>query len=88
MANIIIQKEGEKTFGKTEEYRRSDHNDFATSKELKDREFTGLRLNSITNRREVWIVGELRGAMCNTYATQFPEKWDLWYRQMFEMDKD
>jgi len=83
--SIVIQGENS-TFGKTEEYKRSDHNDFATSNELKDRRFSGLRLNSITNTREIWVEGELMAWMCNRLATEFPERWDTIYKQLFDLN--
>jgi len=44
----------------TESFKRSSHNDFATSYELKQRKFTGVRDNSITGKLEFWILGNLR----------------------------
>ncbi len=45
---------------KTGEFKRPDHNDFATTTELKQRQFTGVRDNSITAKLEFWILGEIR----------------------------
>lgn len=45
---------------KTEVYKRSSHNDFATSAELKDKKFTGWRHNSLTDTMELWILGEVK----------------------------
>ena len=42
------------------EDKRSDHPDFATSSELKKREWSGVRLNSITDTYEFWVAGEIR----------------------------
>lgn len=42
-----------------EGYQRPDHDDFATSAELKKREFTGTRNNSITGNFEFWFFGEV-----------------------------
>lgn len=82
--SIVIQDENS-SFGKTEEFKRSDHNDFATSKELKDREFSGVRLNSITSRREVWVVGEKIGEMDNREAEANEAKWESFYKDLFDM---
>ena len=45
---------------KTEHFKRSSHNDFATSAELAKRKFSGWRQNSITQRYELWILGEVK----------------------------
>ena len=61
--NSIIRGANEFTkngYGKTEGYQRPDHPDFWTSKELKEKEWTGVRQNEITRCFEFWIVGELR----------------------------
>ena len=42
------------------ENKRSDHPDFATSAELKAKEWSGMRKNSITARFEFWVAGEIR----------------------------
>lgn len=44
---------------KTEEYRRSNHNDFATAAELKQRNFSGWRVNRVTDTNELWVLGEV-----------------------------
>ena len=44
---------------KTENFKRSSHNDFATSAELKQRKFSGWRMNGITGNAELWIEGNL-----------------------------
>ena len=44
----------------TEELKRSDHPDFATSAELKAREWSGVRKNSLIDTYEFWVVGEVR----------------------------
>lgn len=43
----------------SEAYKRSDHNDFATSKELRDRNFSGFRASSITEEIEIWLFGQI-----------------------------
>lgn len=42
---------------KTGDYKRSAHDDFATSAELKQREFFGWRENKLTEKFELWIKG-------------------------------
>jgi len=82
--SIIIRKEGERVGGGvTEEFNRSDHSDFATSKELKDREFSGVRHNSIISRHEIWVLGEMRATMDDGIVTTFPEKWEELYADVF-----
>lgn len=44
----------------TADYKRSDHNDFATSSELRQRNYSGYRMNSITQTLEIWVRGILR----------------------------
>ena len=41
---------------------RPSGDDFATSKELKDREFSGIRHNSLLDMIEIWTVGDLRAS--------------------------
>lgn len=47
----------------TENNKRSSHPDFATSSELKAMEFSGWRLNSITEVLELWVGGVKRREM-------------------------
>lgn len=44
---------------KTQIYKRSNHNDFATAAELAQRKFLGWRSNKISNEMELWINGEI-----------------------------
>ena len=78
---IIINSRGD--FGKTESYNRSQHNDFATSKELKDNGFTGMRENSITESFEIWVDGEMGGSMSKAYAAANPAKFEQLYKDVF-----
>jgi len=58
---------------------RPTHPDFATAKELKDLEYTGLRHNSLTNEIEIWTLGDIRARapaddkkkVAETYAAVF-----------------
>ena len=45
---------------KTETYKRSGHNDFATASELKQRRFSGWRVNKLTMENELWVDGEIK----------------------------
>lgn len=64
----------------TESFRRSDHNDFATSAELKDRAFTGVRDNSVTGNLEFWILGNIEKEVTATAATLNPD----WQQEVFQ----
>ncbi len=43
-----------------EEFKRPDHTDFMTSAELKAMRWSGVRQNSISEERELWIDGEIK----------------------------
>lgn len=42
-----------------EDYKRSNHPDFLTTSELKVKEWSGVRKNSITDDYEFWVAGEI-----------------------------
>jgi hypothetical protein len=44
---------------KTEKFKRPNHPDFMTADELKKKEFSGVRHNTIGLRWEFWILGEI-----------------------------
>lgn len=82
--SIIIRGDGERVGGGvTEEYKRSNHEDFCTSKELKDRDFYGIRHNSISNNREIWVAGELRASLNEDIIQMNPHKWEELYSETF-----
>lgn len=56
----LEQKVGDPRKTKTEDYKRSDHNDFATSLELRERKFSGMRMNTISQQWELWVLGEVK----------------------------
>jgi hypothetical protein len=58
----------------TENRRRSDHSDFATSSELKGRKFSGYRLNTITQELELWVLGVLRATVPAPNGQPDPDK--------------
>lgn len=37
--------------------KRPDHEDFCTTLELKRKEFSGIRTNTLTSRIELWVLG-------------------------------
>lgn len=81
-APAIITREGH-SVGKSEEFKRPDHNDFLTSTELKKAKFSGVRHNSITDMQEIWILGRLEGSMAMSMVAAFPKKWEELYRDVF-----
>jgi len=68
-----------------EGYRRSEHNDFATSAELHDRRFTGIRHNSITDEQELWVEGHIRLAVPMTLMRMDPNIWNKKYEDIFAL---
>lgn len=84
--SIIVRKDGESVGGGvTEEYKRSSHSDFATSKELGDSNFSGIRDNSITSNREVWIEGNLTATMSLELIRMRPTLWEELWRDTFAL---
>ena len=81
--SIILNKDG--SFGKTEEYKRSPHPDFSTSKELVDMDFSGVRNNSILNIREIWILGNRVAHMPEEEIAAYPDRWEDLYRDVFAL---
>lgn len=78
----IITREGH-SVGKTEEYHRSNHNDFATGKELVDRNFSGIRNNSIALTTEIWLDGNMVASMNQKLAAVRPDLWNKLYQDVF-----
>lgn len=68
-----------------EDFKRPLHADFATSKELKDREFTGIRHNSITQAQELWTLGDLRLSVPFKDMRLDPGLWDRKYEEIFKL---
>ena len=79
--SAIITREGH-SIGKSESFNRSNHTDFCNSKELKDREFCGIRHNSVSNHMEIWIDGVMQGAMDYNMALEFPEQFHEFYSEV------
>lgn len=68
-----------------EDFKRPLHADFATSSELKKREFTGIRHNSITYCQELWILGDLRLSVSFRDMRLDPGLWDRKYKELFKL---
>ena len=70
----------------SEAYKRPNHNDFATSKELKDREFSGFRLNSITDEVEIWLFGTIERRVSKEEIQRNPVAVEEAMAAIFHMD--
>ena len=71
---------------KTEEYKRSNHNDFATSSELKQRQFCGVRHNSLTNNMEIWILGDMVQTVSKEQMLLNPNAANEAYEKIFALN--
>lgn len=76
----IITRDGH-SVGKTEEYKRSDHADFAYASELRDRNFSGIRDNQMAQMRELWLDGNLVGSLSYTRMALDPTAWENFYAE-------
>lgn len=79
MANIIISD----TVGKTEEFKRPDHPDFASEGELRKQGFSGVRYNELSGDMEIWLEGERKVVMTVAEMVLNPAKWDAAYADVF-----
>ena len=68
-----------------EDFKRPDHNDFATSSELKERRFTGIRMNSITHEQELWVEGHIQLTMNAELEKKNPKLWHDKYAELFQL---
>lgn len=68
-----------------EDFKRPDHNDFALSSELRERRFTGIRLNSITNEQELWVEGHIRLTMDVEAIKRDETLWHRKYADIFDL---
>ena len=74
-------------FAKPKEgFDRPDHNDFATALELKERGFSGLRHNSITDAMEIWTEGDLRRSISRSELALNPDLLDTALAETFCLD--
>lgn len=58
---------------RTENFKRSDHNDFATASELRDRGFSGWRENKILMVYELWLDGSIKRNVSFERAASDPD---------------
>ena len=71
---------------KSESYQRSAHNDFANEKELKERKFSGWRMNSVTRNTELWVEGEIKGQVTPVEISIDPLAADRLFRKTFKLE--
>lgn len=71
---------------KTEEFIRSAHNDFANSKELKERGFSGWRENHLAMQYELWLGGEITDIVSFDAAGRDPSILERVHRERFALD--
>lgn len=71
---------------KSENYQRSAHNDFANEKELKERKFSGWRMNSVTRNTELWVEGEIKGQVTPVEISIDPLAADRLFRKTFGLE--
>lgn len=69
-----------------EDFKRPLHADFATSAELKQREFSGIRINSITQEQELWTCGDIRLSMPLSVIHADSTAWDKAYEAIFKLN--
>lgn len=82
---IRITDKGYKDMQELDDFKRPLHADFATSKELQEREFSGIRINSITNAQELWTAGDLRLSVPLEDIAKNPRIWDEKYEALFKL---
>lgn len=70
----------------TEECKRSDHADFATTSELKDRQYTGLRHNTVLEVMEFWVLGNLEKSIPVHNGVPMPSDLRQAYLEVFGME--
>lgn len=72
---------------KTEEFKRPDHPDFMTAKELADINFSGQRMNSISNNAEIWLEGRLRYSISADDLQRNPRAIEMAMSELFQLDR-
>jgi len=77
----------QKPEGEIDDYRRSDHNDFKDSNELRKIEFSGQRVNKISGYIELWVFGEKVFEMPILEVAACPENWERAYEDVFALNK-
>lgn len=70
-----------------EDFKRPNHPDFLTSSELKEKRWSGIRNNSISNEREVWVNGQCVLSMSNVVCETQPVLWEQKYADVFSLNE-
>jgi hypothetical protein len=70
-----------------EDFKRPNHPDFQTSSELKSMGWSGIRNNSLTDEREVWVNGQCVLTMSNAMCSMMPQAWDKAYADVFSLNE-
>lgn len=73
--------------GTMEDFKRPDHTDFATSSELKQQEWSGVRHNSMAETMEVWLLGELKKSITPEQLGQNLHALDEAVAEVFGLDE-
>lgn len=70
-----------------EGFNRPDHPDFKDSTELKKEKWSGLRMNSLTNCAEIWLLGNLEASVSPWDLAQNPNKVNEEMERVFALEK-
>lgn len=70
----------------TELFIRSNHNDFATTAELKSRNFSGWRENQLAQRYELWLTGEIEETISFAVVKLNPTALEEIHKRVFKLD--
>lgn len=70
-----------------EDFKRPTHNDFATAKELRERNFSGMRHNSINDSFELWLMGEIKDSISQEALAVNPNAVQEAMSEVFMLDR-
>lgn len=84
-ARVVDRSKLQVPAGTMEDFKRPNHNDFATAKELQERKFSGYRVNSITEDFEIWVLGFLKRKISKIELTQNPKAINEAFEQVFAL---
>ncbi len=71
--------------GTMEDFNRPNHNDFATTSELRERKFNGIRHNSLTEACEIWLEGEVRASISPEMVEMNPRAIDEAMEEVYSL---
>lgn len=69
------------------DFKRPTHNDFATAKELRERNFSGIRNNSLNDSFEIWLDGDLKASVSQEALAINPRAIEEAYSTVFMLDR-